>query len=78
MAKGYTSINLPTDLVGELKLWQKAFSLSYEKNITYGEMIRSMLDSLEETEPGVVAEMDAMIERHPELLDKMTGSRATK
>ena len=74
MAKnGYTTLNLPTTLVDELKVWKMAFSASYGRAISYSGMIRGMLDSLEETEPGVVAELDHIMQRHPELLDKMAN-----
>ncbi len=72
MAKnGYTTLNLPTALVEELKVWRMAFNTSYGKTISYAEIIRGMLDSLEDTEPGVVAEMDEIIKKHPELAEKM-------
>lgn len=72
MAKSnYTPLNLPGALVDELKVWKMAFSASYGKVVSYAEMIRGMLDSLEDTEPGVVAEMDEILKKHPELLEKM-------
>ena len=63
----YTTLNLPTPLVEELKLWRVAFNAAYGKNVSYGFMIRSMLDCLEDTEPAVTEEMDRMLEKHPEL-----------
>ena len=51
------TITLPTALVEELKVWKMAFTASYGKEVSYGKMIRGMLDSLEVTEPGVVAEL---------------------
>ena len=71
MAKGYTPLNLPTALVEELKIWKMAFAASYGKSVSYGKMIRGMLDSLEDTEPGVVAAMDEILKKHPELAEKM-------
>lgn len=72
MAKnGYTTLNLPTALVDELKIWKMAYAASYGKVVSYAEMIRGMLDSLEDTEPGVVAEMDQILKKHPELAEKM-------
>lgn len=72
MAKnGYTTLNLPTALVDELKVWKMAFGASYGKVVSYAEMIRGMLDSLEDTEPGVVAEMEEILKKHPELAEKM-------
>lgn len=73
--KGYTAINLPMTLTEELKVWKMAFSASYGRPVSYAEMIRGMLDSLEDTEPGVVAEMDEIIKKHPELLERMANYR---
>lgn len=36
-------------------------------------MIRSMLDSLEDTEPGIVEELDEIMKMHPELMEKMSN-----
>lgn len=69
--KGYTAINLPATLIEELKVWKMAFSASYGRTVSYAEMIRGMLDSLEDTEPGVVAEMDEILKKHPKLAEKM-------
>lgn len=74
MANGYTTINLPIPLVEELKLWRCAFTAAYGKNVSYAFMIRSMLDCLEDTEPAVAAEMDRILESHPEFADKL-GNR---
>lgn len=68
----YTPINLPTDLVEELKVWRMAFTASYCKPITYAQMIRGMLDSLEASEPGVCDELDRLVERHPELMERLS------
>ena len=76
MAKnGYTTLNLPTSLVEELKVWRMAFSASSGKNVSYAEMIRGMLDSLNETAPGVVDEMDSIVTKHPELKEKIGNYR---
>ena len=74
MAKnGYMTLNLPATLVEELKVWKMAFSASYGRTVSYAEMIRGMLDSLEDSEPGVVAELDEIMKKHPELLEKMAN-----
>lgn len=67
----YTALNLPKVLVEEMKIWRMAFCASYGKQVSYGEMLRGMLDSLGDSEPGVVAEMDRLIKNHPELAEKM-------
>ena len=67
----YTTLNLPKSLVEELKVWRMAFCSANGKQISYSEMLRGMLDSLEESDPGVVEEMDRLLEKHPELADKM-------
>lgn len=74
MAKnGYTTLNLPTSLVEELRVWRLAFSAAYGRTISYGEMIRSMLDGLEDSEPGVVEDLDRIIRNHPELQSKIAN-----
>lgn len=73
--KTYTTLNLPTTLIEELKIWRMAFNAAYGKTMSYGEIIRGMLDSLEDTEPGVVEELDLIIKRHPELMEKMANYR---
>ena len=67
----YTPLNLPKGLVEELKVWKMAFTAAYGRNVSYGEMIRGMLDTLEESDPAVVQELDAILTRHPELAGKM-------
>lgn len=74
MAKNsYTPLNLPGSLVDELKVWKMAFSASYGRTVSYAEMIRGMLDSLEDTEPGVVEELDEIMKKHPELMERMSN-----
>lgn len=77
MSKNYTTLNLPTALVEELKIWRLAFNASYGKNISYAQMIRGMLDSLEDTEPGVFEELDNILTKHPELQEKMASYRGS-
>jgi hypothetical protein len=72
MAKnGYTTLNLPSALVDELKVWKMAFAASYGRTVSSAEMIRGMLDSLEDSDPGVVEELDCLVKKHPELEEKM-------
>ena len=73
----YTPLNLPKDLVEELKIWKMAFTAAYGRTVSYGEMLRGMLDSLEDSDPGVVDELDAIITRHPELASKMAEYRCS-
>ncbi len=73
--KRYTALNLPLSLVDELKVWRMAFTASYGHPISYAEMIRGMLDSLDDSDPGVVDELDRIIKKHPELLEKMANYR---
>ena len=76
MAKnGYKTLNLPSSLVDELSVWKMAFAAAYGRPVSYGEMIRGMLSSLEDTDPGVVEELDLIVQRHPELMDKMANYR---
>lgn len=69
--KTYASINLPKSMIEELKVWKAAFTASYGEPKTYEEMLRGMLDSLEETEPGVYEEFERIIEKNPKLIEKI-------
>ncbi len=71
----YTPLNLPKALVEELKVWRLAFCASYGRTVSYGEMIRSMLDSMEDSDPGVLDELGRILEKHPELYEKMAVYR---
>ena len=71
----YTPLNLPKTLVEELKIWRLAFCASYGRTVSYGEMIRSMLDSMEDSDPGVLDELGRILEKHPELYEKMAVYR---
>ena len=67
----YASFNLPKQLIEELKIWRMAFSAAYGRSISYSEMIRGMLDSLEDSDPAVVEELDSIVKRNPELEAKL-------
>lgn len=68
---GYSSVNLPADLVEELKVWRQAFGVCQGRPVTYAEMFRMMLDDMDSAEPDVVAVLDEMAQRHPELAAKI-------
>lgn len=74
----YKSFNLPADLVEELKIWRQAFMISKGMTVTYGEMIRLMLDHLATDQPDVVREMEFLIERHPDLAKKIGKYRGSE
>lgn len=70
----YTPLNLPKALVEELKVWKTAFERSNPGAVyTYERIIRGMLDSLDVTEPDVVAELDRMMEANPSLINQMAN-----
>lgn len=71
----YTSINLPVELVEELKVWKTTFCNAYGRNVTYGEMLNGMLDDLELSRPNVADEMRVMLSRHPELCHRINPKR---
>lgn len=75
---GYSSVNLPTDLVEELKVWRQAFGVCQGRPVTYAEMFRMMLDDMDSAEPDVVAVLDEMAQRHPELAAKIGRFGKTK
>lgn len=79
MAKnGYTTLNLPTSLVEELKIWRMAYCSAYGRTVSYSEMLRGMLDTLDKFEPGVVEELERIIEKHPDLGEKVVIASRTK
>lgn len=69
--KKYQPINLPLDLVEELKIWRQAFMVAWGRTVSYAEMLRSMLDNLDADEPDVCRVMDMIIKEHPELAGKI-------
>ena len=69
--KLYSPLNLPKPLIEELKIWRVAFTAAYGKNVSYEQMMRSFLDSIEDTEPAVYAEFVKMLKAHPELMEKV-------
>lgn len=72
MAKKFASIRVSEELAEELRIWKMAFERSYNRgSLTYEFMLRSMLDSLEDTEPAVVEELGRMAEEDPTLLERM-------
>ena len=77
MAKnGFKTLNLPIDLVDELQIYRLAFIAAYGRVVSYGEMIRGMLDSLEDSDPAVIEELDRLVKQHPEYLDKLGRYRS--
>ena len=70
---GYTTMNLPTSLVEELKVWRMAFNAAYGKTVSYSDMIRGMLANIEDTEPAVHQELERLLLAHPELQGKMAN-----
>lgn len=73
----YTTLNLPKTLVEELKVWRMAFYAAYGKQVSYSEMLRGMLDSLENSDPGVVEELNRLVKKHPDLEEKMGKYRGS-
>jgi hypothetical protein len=69
--KGYTTLNLPVDLVEELKIWRQAYMVAYGRTISYGEMISLMLEGLDSVEPDVVKAMDFLVAQHPEFAERI-------
>lgn len=69
--KGYTTFNLPVALVEELKVWRQAYMVAWGRTVSYGEIIRTLLDGLDSMEPDVVKAMDFLVEQHPEFAEKI-------
>ena len=78
MIKKFATLRIPVELMEELKVWKMAFERSYNRgSLTYEFMLRGMLDSLELSEPDVVAELDRMVKEDPSLMDRMCNYRPT-
>lgn len=71
----YATLNLPKALVEEMKIWRMAFCAAYGKTVSYGQMIRGMLDSIEMSNPAVHEELCTLVKKHPELVEKLSGSK---
>lgn len=69
--KKFVAMNLPRELVEELKVWKTAYSLTYGKSMTYGDIITSLLCGVEKTDPEVYEEMTRMVNAHPDLMKKL-------
>ena len=67
----YGALNIPESLVDELKVWKMAFSMSYGRTVSYAEMIRSMLDSIPQSDPEVSEALEKILEMNPELKEKI-------
>ena len=67
----FKPLNLPEELIDELRIWKQAFSTCYGKEVSYAAIIRALLDNIDEPEPDVAKEMDAILERHPHLQEKV-------
>lgn len=68
----YVPICLPENLVEELKVWKIAFTMACGKNVTYAEMMRTMIDSLEKTNPDIGRTMDSMKQMNPSFSGKLS------
>ena len=73
----YTTLNLPKALVEELKVWRMAFCAAYGKQVSYGEMLRGMINSLKNFDPSVVEELNRLVKKHHDLEEKMGNFRST-
>ena len=71
----YTTLNLPKTLVEEMKVWRMAYCAAYGKQVSYGEMLRGMLDSLVDSNPDVVEEHIRLVNKHPNLGKKYAEKR---
>lgn len=69
--KTYTSFNLPTELVEELKIWRQAYMIAAGRTVSYGEMIRGWIDAIDDNEPDVTKAIDLLVENRPELMEKI-------
>lgn len=71
----YRTMNLPEDVVEALTVWRQAYGVAKGRNVSYGEIIRGLLEGIRTLEPDVAAAMDAMLGANPELEKKMNLKR---
>lgn len=67
----FKPLNLPEELIDELRVWKQAFSICYGQEVSYAAIIRALLDNIDTAEPDVAKEMDAILLRHPHLQQKV-------
>lgn len=51
LTKKFTAMNVPVDLLEQLKSLKKAYLVCYGKSVSYEEMIRSLIDGLQFSDP---------------------------
>ena len=67
----YATLNLPKSLVEEMKIWRMAFCAAYGRSMSYAQIIRGMLDSIEYSDPAVHDELCNLVEKHPEMIERL-------
>ena len=68
-------MNLPADVVEALTVWRQAYGVAKGRNVSYGEIMRGLMDGIRTLEPDVAAVMDVMLGANPELEKKMNPKR---
>ena len=71
----YRTMNLPADVVEALTVWRQAYGVAKGRNVSYGEIMRGLMDGIRTLEPDVAAVMDVMLGANPELEKKMNPKR---
>ena len=69
--KSFSAINLPTEIVDELKAWRLAFSACYGRSVSYEEIMRKLLSSIVDTCPEAYKAMGNMVQNNEELKNTM-------
>lgn len=69
--KDYAPINLPKEMIEELKAWRLAFSACYGRSVSYEEIMRKLLNSISQTCPEAYRSMESMVENNAELKNTM-------
>lgn len=62
-ASNFTTLGIPKELAEELKVWKLAFSTVCGRTVTYEEMFRAMLASLQKTDPAVFTAKNALMKK---------------
>lgn len=67
----YGALNIPESLIEELKVWKMAFSMVSGRAVSYAEMIRSMLEHINDFNPEVYSAWRKLLEMNPSLINKL-------
>jgi len=69
--KDYAPINLPREMIEEIKAWRLAFGACYGRTVSYEEIMRKLLGSIKEICPEAFRAMADIVSNNEELKKTM-------